>query len=287
MDHRLIQALLEGIAPVVKAEIGALRDRIVALEAMRAIAGEDGADGAPGRDGIDGKDGAPGIDGKDGAPGADGARGEDGIGGLNGAPGRDGVDGKDAVLDTLMIADAIREMKEFENLVAGLIVEHLENSPPLRGPQGPQGEPGIAVSGKDGAPGKDGENGRDGRDGQPGVPGQPGAKGADGQDGLGIDDYEVVLEDEGRHEVRRWKRGEEVVREIRIRRSDIIYRGIWKPEGYMGGDAVTYDGSIFIAKRDTSDKPGTSDAWQLSVKRGRDGKDGDRSPLAAGPVKLR
>ncbi len=286
MDHRLIQALLEGIAPVVKAEIGALRDRIVALEAMRAIAGEDGADGAPGRDGVDGKDGTPGADGKDGVPGINGA---DGAPGAIGVSGRDGVDGKDATVE--QVKAALESMDDLGTLVMGcvdnVIKKHMEQSPPLRGPQGPQGEPGVAVQGKDGSPGKDGENGRDGRDGQPGVPGQPGAKGADGQDGLGIDDYEVALEDEGRHEVRRWKRGEEVVREIRIRRSDIIYRGIWKPEGYMGGDAVTYDGSIFIAKRDNSDKPGTSDAWQLSVKRGRDGKDGDRPPPAAGPVKLR
>lgn len=53
----------------------------------------------------------------------------------------------------------------------------------------------------------------------------------------------------------------------------MIYRGVWRDGAYKAGDAVTWGGSLFIARRDTSDKPETSDAWTLAAKRGRDGKD--------------
>lgn len=57
----------------------------------------------------------------------------------------------------------------------------------------------------------------------------------------------------------------------------VLHRGIYKAdEEYQAGDATTWDGSTWIAQRDTKEKPGTSDAWRLSVKRGRDGRDGNR-----------
>ena len=52
------------------------------------------------------------------------------------------------------------------------------------------------------------------------------------------------------------------------------YRGVWTAANEYGeGDVTTHDGSAFIAKKDTRDKPGTNDSWQLFVKRGKDGKD--------------
>ena len=52
------------------------------------------------------------------------------------------------------------------------------------------------------------------------------------------------------------------------------YRGIWNADNqYNEGDVATHDGSAFIAKKSTRDKPGTNDSWQLMVKRGRDSKD--------------
>ena len=52
------------------------------------------------------------------------------------------------------------------------------------------------------------------------------------------------------------------------------YRGIWNADNqYNEGDVATHDGSAFIAKKSTRDKPGTNDSWQLMVKRGRDAKD--------------
>ena len=52
------------------------------------------------------------------------------------------------------------------------------------------------------------------------------------------------------------------------------YFGTWKADNeYDEGAVVTHDGSGFIAKKSTREKPGTSDSWQLFVKRGKDGKD--------------
>jgi hypothetical protein len=46
---------------------------------------------------------------------------------------------------------------------------------------------------------------------------------------------------------------------------------------YQRGDAVTADGSLFIALTDNPQgDPGGSNDWQLAVKRGRDGKDAGR-----------
>lgn len=57
----------------------------------------------------------------------------------------------------------------------------------------------------------------------------------------------------------------------------VIHRGVFKAEEqYQAGDATTWDGSTWIAQRETTEKPGTSDAWRLSTKRGRDGRDGNR-----------
>jgi hypothetical protein len=44
---------------------------------------------------------------------------------------------------------------------------------------------------------------------------------------------------------------------------------------YERGDQVTRDGCQWIALKDLpAGIPGTSDDWQLAVKKGRDGKDG-------------
>jgi len=44
---------------------------------------------------------------------------------------------------------------------------------------------------------------------------------------------------------------------------------------YRTGDGVSLGGSFWIAQLDNpAGRPGTSDAWRLAVKRGRDGKDG-------------
>jgi hypothetical protein len=68
----------------------------------------------------------------------------------------------------------------------------------------------------------------------------------------------------------------------------VIDRGVWREGPHAKGDHVTWDGSGWIAQKTTTDKPGTSDAWRLSTKRGRDGKDGAvPAAVAREPVRLR
>ena len=52
------------------------------------------------------------------------------------------------------------------------------------------------------------------------------------------------------------------------------YRGVYDISMmYEAGDFATYDGSAWHCQRPTTDKPGTSDAWQLAIKRGKNGRD--------------
>jgi hypothetical protein len=52
------------------------------------------------------------------------------------------------------------------------------------------------------------------------------------------------------------------------------YQGTWDAgRTYEPENTCTLGGNLWIARRVTFDRPGTSDAWQLAVKRGRNGKD--------------
>lgn len=66
----------------------------------------------------------------------------------------------------------------------------------------------------------------------------------------------------------------------------MLYRGVWREGPHARGDVVTWAGSAWHCQRDTDDKPGTSDAWKLMVKSGRDGKDATASHPSA-PVIVR
>lgn len=254
--------------------------------------GERGADGAVGKDGADGNpgvDGAPGEKGADGAPGAagkDGERGSDGPPGKDGPPGiagRDGAPGKDADPvhpDTLALMVA-REVAGAVEKAAGAIPRA-----------------------------KDGEPGRDALDIEP-LPAIDEAKSyprgtyAGYRGGMirslrqtdplagsdlaragwvvmlnGIESETETTEDDGRTDrrVTRYTDGTELVRTID--RAVVIDKGVWSPAGgangvYQKGDGVTFGGSFWIAQRATlpAEKPGESDPWRLSVKRGRDGAD--------------
>jgi hypothetical protein len=48
------------------------------------------------------------------------------------------------------------------------------------------------------------------------------------------------------------------------------YQGVWR-EGseYQRGQLLTHGGGLWLVMRDTSDRPGTSDAIRLIVKRGQ------------------
>lgn len=93
----------------------------------------------------------------------------------------------------------------------------------------------------------------------------------DGKDGFGFDDLQVEFDGE-RTVTLAFVKGNEH-KEFSLVFPNTIYRGVYKEgQEYKRGDQVTWAGSQWTAKQDTSDKPETSDAWQLTVKRGRDGK---------------
>lgn len=97
-----------------------------------------------------------------------------------------------------------------------------------------------------------------------------GEPGTDGKDGFDLANFDIQLGNDGRTL--------ELLFEDETRKASasftlptMIYRGVWSDAVYQKGDTVTYQGSLFVALEDTSQKPGTSD-WQLAAKRGRDGR---------------
>lgn len=60
---------------------------------------------------------------------------------------------------------------------------------------------------------------------------------------------------------------------LRAAMAERKYFGVWEPGGYREHNSVTHKGSLWIALRDTQDTPGTTEDWQLAVKKGRDARD--------------
>ena len=105
----------------------------------------------------------------------------------------------------------------------------------------------------------------------PGPMGPAGLDGKDGHDGLGFGD--LTLDHDGERTV--------IVRAVNGERTkDVgraifpvpIYRGVWRTDApYTAGDVVTFGGSGWIAKKETSTQPESAAGaafWQLFVKRG-------------------
>lgn len=190
MDHRLIEGLMEGIAPVIKESIAAgisnatapLRETIADLqlrlekaEKIEVVTGPAGLDGKDGRDGIDGKDGAPGevgergLDGKDGSPGErgeageKGEKGDPGQDGKDGAPGERGLDGKDgAAGERGEKGDAGRDGKDgadVEQVLAALLPAEQGLFSPLKNVVAEYFKAFPPPAGRDGMDGKDGAPG--------------------------------------------------------------------------------------------------------------------------------
>lgn len=181
------------------------------------------------------------------------------------------------------------------------------------GIDGKDGAPGIpgekGLDGKDGAPGADGRDGIDGKDGvglasalidRDGnlvltmtngatkslglVVGKDGLPGKPGDDGFSLDDFEVIDAEDSF--TLRFVRGDKT-KEFTLAKPTLadFYRGVWKEGSHKAGAVVTWGGSIWLAKRDTEDRPESSDAWTLIVKKGRDGRDGE-APKGPAKVKL-
>lgn len=150
------------------------------------------------------------------------------------------------------------------------------------------GELPVAKDGKDGIDGKDGvglagalidRNGElvvtltDGATKSLGpVVGRDG-EGKPGLDGFGFDDLDVVYDGEKTFTLR-FVQGERI-KEFSFAMPVVLDRGVYREgNSYKAGDAVTWAGSVWIAQKETAAKPDAGNDWRLSVKRGRDGKDG-------------
>ncbi len=172
-----------------------------------------------------------------------------------------------------------------------------------KGAKGEQGEPGAkGDAGAKGEPGERGEKGTDGKDGksvtsedilpmldasvakwmleverrimdmaQRAVDSMPRPRdGKDGVDGINADEFEFKFDLQTRTFSATHK--DRVLFSQRIPYPK--YCDVWSERfgTYEEGFLVTFGGSVWIAKRDTTSKPGTDDSWQLCVKKGRDGK---------------
>lgn len=217
--------------------------------------------------------------GKDGEPGTDG---KDGI---------DGQDGKSITLEdvTPILEEAItRCLAETETRATEILQRAIESIP-------------APIDGKDGVNGKDGKDGQDGESVsiedvgaqveasvskallsferraydilQRSIEAAPKAKdGKDGADGFGFDD--LTVDHDGRRTFSfKFQQGE------RVKSFDFVLplvldAGFYQEgKAYEAGDGTTFGGSYWIAKTDTTEKPGAgSECWRLAVKKGRDGK---------------
>lgn len=156
------------------------------------------------------------------------------------------------------------DVQKVADSVLGLVKTYVDRSADAIGSRIAALEAKTVRDGRDGLPGRDGKDGTAGLDGKPG---------RDGADGLGFDDMSVEADGE-RGIVLRFSRGD-IVKEFPVSFAIPIYQGTYKAgEAYSKGDVVTWAGSMWVAKQDTSDKPEVSEAWRLSVKRGRDGSNG-------------
>lgn len=242
-ERELIQAQAGQIIAELRAQNVELAAQLRAMVEERLALLRDGKDGlpgrdgAPGRDGIDGRDGVDGKNGRDGAPGQDGkdgSPGADGLPGRDGADGRQGADGKDGQ----------------------------EGAPGKDGADGNPGRDGIdgrdGADGKDGAPGEPGRDGVDGAPGRDGVDGRDGAPGLDGKDGApgrdGVDGKEGLPGREGPP-------------------GKLPLVTEWTDRVYYESDAVTHEGSVYQAIRDTGRPPPHED-WRCIAAAGRNGEDG-------------
>ncbi len=143
----------------------------------------------------------------------------------------------------------------------------------IEGPAGKDGTDGVdgkdGTTGERGANGKDGTNGINGKDGIEGINGINGVDGLDGKDGApgerGADGIATREELDALVEQR--------FGELQVRTFADIYRGVYSPsETYTRGQLATWGGSVYLAKADTTSKPGESVDWQMIVKRGADAR---------------
>lgn len=270
MKDRDISLLTRGLAPVLRdyvlAALMPLAQRIAELEKREPLRGEKGDAGEKGLTGERGEVGPQGLTGEKGERGEKGEKGDAGERGETGAQGLPGIDGKDG--------------QRGEQGASGIPGEKGE-----RGERGAEGEEGQAGrDGRDGLAGLQGEKGLDGKDG---INGKDGRDGIDGKDGFSAEHMTASLEGD-RTIVLSYVRGTETKEFGRLVLPYQLYKGVFREgQNYVQGDTVTHGGSIWHCNEDTAEKPGLSKSWTLSVKAGRDGKDGKLIPVKPRePIKI-
>lgn len=202
------------------------------------------------------------------------------------------ADVMEAVPTVEEVAKAIADSEVLVTTVDVVATKWLEDNPPIPGRDGKDG-----ADGKDGRDGKDGEKGADGvglagalidRDGSlvvtltngevkslGSVVGKDGANGADGRDGFSLEHFSAERDEDGTITMK--FADQNVSKAFQFNIPVVQYRGYWR-EGRKcaEGHAITHNGSLWIAKRDTCAEPSAkaSDDWYLAVLKGRDGRDG-------------
>lgn len=276
----------KAMGVLVRDAVAPLLKRIDELEAREPVRGEKGDTG---------QQGEPGQRGEQGPQGEVGERGEQGAAGRDAEP----VDLDalaDAVVAKLLASDRMETLAGLAAVKA--VADHFEANPVQHGKDGRDGADGER--GADGAPGEKGEQGQAGRDGldvkdmfrnheghliavmSDGTTrdlgefvGKDGVNGKDGVDGLSMADVSREYDAETHEVVERWSVGG-VAKELRYPAGGIRPGGFWSDgKKSLAGEAVTHDGALWIAKRDTLAKPSRDSAdWQIAARKGRDGKDG-------------
>lgn len=198
-------------------------------------------------------------------------RGEKGERGDFGPQGKDGVGVAGAVIDRSGVL--VLTLTDGTTRDLGMVVgkDGANGRDGEQGPQGERGEPGPqgekGEKGEPGAVGLQGDKGLDGRDGRDGTDGK------DGRDGFTLEDFDVQPVNERTIKLMFLREG--VSHSFELEFPVIIDRGVFKAgETYKRGDAVTWGGSLWIAQKETGEKPDTPESgFRLAVKRGRDGRD--------------
>ena len=219
---------------------------------------------------------------------------------IPGEPGLDAepIDIKDVVAEVLT-TDALKLLVDLH--VAEAVAKYFEENPVQHGKhgeKGDKGDAGLSIKGEDGKDGiglagavinRDGELIITKTNGEQVMLGAViGKDGKDGDDGLGFDDADIEYDGERSFTVK-WQQGDRV-KEKSFHVPTIIDRGYWR-EGAdaQKGDAMTHDGTLWIALCDTKAKPSReSGDWRIGARKGRDGMKGDdgKPYVPPAPIKL-